>query len=184
MLEEALYNEIIGDTTLATKIEINWFFYLTVDIKFEITFVFGNCSNIILINTVTGIERIIPGTPQRNPQNISITKMVIIFIENDFPIKMGSKMAPNKTWTKVIDKTKKKSVLVGSNSTKANKAKKITEIKEPIIWIKLIIKANNPQKIGKLTSKKWQAKPTLTPVNKPILVFKGVSEFIWEVKCL
>ena len=37
-------------------------------------FVFGNCSNIILKNTVIGIAIINPGIPQMKPQNINITK--------------------------------------------------------------------------------------------------------------
>ena len=50
------------------------------------TFVFGNCSKIILKNTVIGIDNIKPGIPQINPQNISITKIVITFIEKDLPL--------------------------------------------------------------------------------------------------
>src|SRR5699024_648451 len=63
--------------------------------------VFGNCSKIIFINTVSGIDIINPGTPQIYPQNISITKIVITLIEKDFPIKIGSRMVPKITCTEV-----------------------------------------------------------------------------------
>lgn len=97
---------------------------------------------------------------------MSITNTAIIFIENDFPIKMGSKIAPNNTWTPVIEIIKKSKVLVGSNSTNANTDKSITDIKEPTICTKLITKANSPQNIGKLTSNKTQASPVPIPVSK------------------
>ena len=102
-------------------------------IKLAMTFVFGNCSSMILINTVIGMQRIIPGTPQRNPQNMSITKMVITLIENDLPIKMGSKMPPIMSCTSVIVSIKNNKIPVGSNSIKANMDKHNTEIIEPII---------------------------------------------------
>ena len=115
---------------------------------------FGNCSNIILKNTVIGIAIINPGIPQMKPQNISITKTVIIFIEKDFPIKTGSKILPKSTCTIVIDSTKKNNTLLNSNSTKAKRLHSITVTKDPTICTKLIKKPNSPQKIGKLTSKK------------------------------
>ena len=59
---------------------------------------------------------------------------------------------------------KNNSVPVVSNSANANIDNIITEIKEPTIWIKLIANANNPQKTGKLTSKKTH----ISPVNIPI----------------
>ena len=102
-------------------------------IKLAIILVFGNCSRSILINTVTGIQTIIPGTPQRNPQNMSITKMVITLIENDLPIKMGSKIPPIMSCTSVIVSIKNNKIPVGSNSIKANMDKHNTEIIEPII---------------------------------------------------
>ena len=110
------------------------------------------------MKTVIGIDNIIPGTPQMNPQNISITKTVMILIEKDFPINIGSKIEPNSTWAPVIEMIKKARWLPGSNSTKAKIVSIITVINEPIIWIKLITKAKIPQKIGKLTSKEIQAK--------------------------
>ena len=88
--------------------------------------VLENCSKIIFRNTVIGIAIIKPGMPHKNPQNISITNTAIMFIEKDLPIKIGSKIAPKTTWTRVIESTKKKSVLVGSNSTNAKIDNKIT----------------------------------------------------------
>jgi hypothetical protein len=64
------------------------------EIKLASFLVLENCSKIILINTVMGMAIINPGIPHKNPQNINITKTVIILIENDFPIKTGSIMAP------------------------------------------------------------------------------------------
>ena len=95
-----------------------------------------------------------PGTPQINPQNINITNTAIMFIEKDFPIKIGSKIAPKRTWTEVIEITKKSKILDISNSTNAKIDNKITVINDPTICTKLMIKANKPQNIGKLTSKK------------------------------
>ena len=107
-----------------------------------------------------------PGIPQRKPQNINITKTAMTLMEKDFPIKIGSNMAPKTTCTPVIDSIKKNRVLVGSNSTKAKIERSITEIKEPTIWTKLIANANKPQKIGKLTSKKRHIRPVKIPVSK------------------
>src|SRR5690606_11994661 len=109
-----------------------------------------------------------PGTPQINPQSMSITRTVITFKENDFPIKMGAKIEPNNTRTPVIEMIKKNNVLVESNSIKAKIDNSITVIMEPTICTKLIIKAKSPQKIGKLTSKNTQAKPVPIPVAKLI----------------
>ena len=95
-----------------------------------------------------------PGIPQIYPQNINIIKIVITFIENDLPIKTGSKIPPIITWTRVIVSIKNNKAPVASSSTKANNDNNTTEITEPIICTKLIAKANRPQKIGKLTSKK------------------------------
>ena len=154
------------------------------DKRLAMTLVLGNCSKMILIKTVIGIAIIKPGIPQRNPQNISITNTAITFMENDFPIKMGSKIAPNNTCTPVMLRIKKNKVLVVSNSTKAKMESNITVIKEPTIWTKLMTKAKSPQKIGKLTSKNTQAKPVPIPVSKLtntltlIKVFKSLSIFM------
>ena len=136
------------------------------DNKDAITLVPGNCSKIILMNTVMGMAIIRPGIPHINPQSINIIRTVITFIEKDFPMKIGSKIAPNNTCTPVIERIKKNSVLVGSSSTKAKIDKSMTEINEPTICTKLIRKAKSPQKIGKLTSKNTQANPVNIPVNK------------------
>jgi len=80
-----------------------------------------------------GMAMIKPGIPQRNPQNISITNTAIIFMENDFPIKIGSKIAPKRTWTLVMATIKKNKVLVGSSSTKAKIERDMTAINEPTI---------------------------------------------------
>ena len=53
-----------------------------------------------------------------------------MFIENDFPMKIGSKIAPKTTCTAVIEITKNNNVLDGSNSTKAKIDSSITEINE------------------------------------------------------
>ena len=90
-------------------------------------------------------------------------------MENDFPIKTGSKTTPNKTCTAIIVSIKKSKVPVGSSSTKANKDNKIIEITDPTIWIKLMAKANKPQNIGKLTSNIRQARVKPTPVNRLII---------------
>ncbi len=92
-------------------------------------------------------------------------------MENDLPIKIGSKILPNKTWTPVIESTKKNKVLVGSSCTKAKSDNKITETNEPTICTKLMIKANNPQNIGKFTSKNTQAKPVPMPVRALTNIF-------------
>jgi hypothetical protein len=103
------------------------------DNKSAINLVLGNCSKIILINTVIGIAIIKPGIPQRNPQNMSITNTVIILMEKDFPIKMGSKIAPNRICTLVITTIKKNSVLVGSSSINAKIDSEMTAINDPTI---------------------------------------------------
>ena len=101
-----------------------------------ITLVPGNCSKIIFIKTVIGIAIIKPGIPQIKPQSINIINTAITFMENDFPIKTGSSIAPNKTCTPEIDRIKKNSVLVGSNSTKAKIDSSITDINDPTICTK------------------------------------------------
>ena len=70
-----------------------------------------------------------PGIPQIYPHSINITNMVIIFIENDFPIKIGSKIEPNNTWTPVIESIKKNKELEGSNWTNARTNSKYRVIK-------------------------------------------------------
>ena len=60
---------------------------------------------------------------------------------------------------------KKSKVLVGSNSTNANNANKITDTMEPIICTKFKKKATNPQNMGKLTLKKQHASPNPIPVS-------------------
>lgn len=65
------------------------------DMSSAIIFVLGNCSNIILMNTVRGIAMINPAMPHIYPQSMSITRTVMIFTEKVFPINTGSKTAPN-----------------------------------------------------------------------------------------
>ena len=119
----------------------------------ETILVLGNCSKIIFRNTVIGIHMIIPGIPQRNPQSINITNTVIIFMEKDLPMKIGSRMDPKVTCTDETARKNRNIVLVESISTIAKSVTIITAINEPTIWTKLIKNANSPQKIGKLTSK-------------------------------
>ena len=49
------------------------------------------------MKTVKGIERINPGIPHINPQNINIIRIAIIFILKDLPIKIGSSIDPKIT---------------------------------------------------------------------------------------
>src|SRR5690554_2627694 len=72
-------------------------YFLFAERILESTLVSGNWSRMILIHTVIGMAIINPGTPQMKPQSMSMTKTVITFNEKDFPIKIGSKIVPNKT---------------------------------------------------------------------------------------
>ena len=117
------------------------------------------------------MDMIIPGIPHKYPQNINITRIAITFMENVFPMKIGSKIAPNNISIPPTTAKKKNRVVGASISTKANSVMAITAITEPIICTKLIAKANTPQKIGKLTSKYIQAIVNPIPVNKLITNF-------------